>query len=122
MLLAPKTPALRRWRLWCGALIIAEIGWFALMRPPLHGHFRSLVMLGLIPIAVVGYLYLLGAVAVYLDSRDWDYQMRQLIVVLLGLSVGFFLFALMTISTQQMEASGADCAQAACAGGEEPEE
>ena len=122
MLLAPKTPALRRWRLWCGALIIAEIGWFALMRPPLHGHFRSLAMLALIPIALVGYVYLLGAVAVYLDSRDWDYQMRQLIVVLLGLSVGFLLFALMTISNAQLEASVAECPQAGCAAAVEPDE
>jgi hypothetical protein len=122
MLLAPKTPALRRWRLWCGALIIAEIGWFVLMRPPLHGHFRSLVILALIPMAVVGYVYLLAAVAVYLDSRDWDYQMRQLIVVLLGLSVGFFLFSLMTISTAQLEASVAECPQAGCVGAEETDE
>ena len=119
MLLAPKTPALRRWRLWFGALIIAEIGWFALMRPPFHGHFRSLVMLALIPIAVVGYVYLLAAVAVYLDSRDWDYQMRQLIVVMLGLSVGFFVFTLMSISTAQLEASAAECPHAGCAEAEE---
>ena len=114
MLLAPRTPALRRWRLWFGALIIAEIGWFALMRPPVHGHFRSLVMLALIPMAVVGYVYLLAAVATFLERRDWDYQMKQLIVVLLGLSVGFFLFALMSISTVQAEASAAECPQAEC--------
>jgi len=119
MLLAPRTPALRRWRLWFGALIIAEIGWFALMRPPFHGHFRSLVEVALIPIAVVGYVYLLAAVAVYLDSRDWDYQMRQLIVVMLGLSVGFFVFALMSISTAQLEASAAECPQPGCAEAEE---
>ena len=92
------------------------------MRPPFHGHFRSLVMLALIPIAVVGYVYLLAAVAVYLDSRDWDYQMRQLIVVMLGLSVGLFLFALMSISTTQLEASAAECPQAGCAEAEKPDE
>jgi hypothetical protein len=122
MLLAPKTPALRRWRLWFGALIIAEIGWFTLIRPPFHGHFRSLVLLTLIPIAVVGYVYLLAAVAMYLDSRDWDYQMRQLVVVLLGLSVGFFVFVLMTISTAQLEASAVECPQAGCTQAEEPDE
>jgi hypothetical protein len=122
MLLAPKTPALRRWRLWFGALIIAEIGWFALMRPPFHGHFRSLVILALIPLAVVGYVYLLAAVAMYLDDLNWDYQMRQLIVVLLGLSVGFFLFALMTVSSAQLEASATECPQAGCTAAEEPDE
>ena len=123
MLLAPKTPALRRSRLWFGALLIAEIGWFALMRPPFHGHFRSLLMLTLIPLAVVGYVYLLAAVAVYLDNRDWDYGMRQLIVVMLGLSVGLFLFALMSISSAQLEAAtAAECPQAGCAEAEEPGE
>lgn len=122
MLLAPRTPALRRWRLWFGALLIAEIGWFALMRPPFHGQFHSLVTLALIPIAVVGYVYLLAAVAMYLDRLDWDYQMRQLIVVLLGLSVGFFLFALMTISTEQLETSAAACPQAGCTDTENEDE
>jgi hypothetical protein len=98
------------------------MGWFALMRPPFHGHFRSLVMQALIPFAVVGYVYLLAAVAVYLDGRDWDYHMRQLVVVMLGLSVGFLVFALMTISTAQLEASAAECPQAGCAGAEEPDQ
>ena len=58
----------------------------------------------------------------YLDNRDWDYQMRQLIVVMLGLSVGLFLFALMSISTAQLEASAAECPPAGCAEAEEPGE
>lgn len=122
MLFAPRTPALRRWRLWFGALLIAEIGWFALVRPPFHGHFRSLLLLALIPVAVVGYVYLLAAVAAYLDSRDWDYQMRQVIVILLGLSVGFFVSVLSTITTAQLEASAAECPQAGCDSADEPEQ
>ncbi len=122
MLFAPKTPALRRWRLWFGALLVAEIGWFALMRPPFAGHLKSVLLLALIPLAVIGYVYLLAAVAAYLDSRDWDYQMRQLIVILLGLSVGFFVFALSTISTAQLEASAAECQQADCAPADQPDE
>ncbi len=122
MLFAPRTPALRRWRLWFGALLIAEIGWFALVRPPFHGHFRSLLLLALIPIAVVGYVYLLAAVAAYLDSRDWDYQMRQVIVILLGLSVGFFVSVLSTISTAQLEATVAECPQGGCDSADEPDQ
>lgn len=103
MYLTPKSPPLRRWRLWFGAIVVAEIGWFALMRPPFAGHFGMVVRLGLIPVAVVGYVYLLGAISVYLDERDWDYRMRQLIVAMLGSSVGFFLFALMTVANTQLE-------------------
>ena len=121
MLYAPRTPALRRWRLWFGALIVAEIGWFALTRPPFSGHFRSVFLLALIPIAVVGYVYLLAAVAVYLDSRNWDYQMRQVIVIMLGLSVGFFVSVLTTLSTAQLEASSAECQQAECASADAPD-
>ena len=114
MLFAPRTPALRRWRLWFGALLIAEIGWFVLTRPPFSGHFKSVVLLALIPVAVIGYVYLLAAVAAYLDQMNWDYQMRQVIVIMLGLSVGFFVSVLSTITTAQLEASVAECRQGGC--------
>jgi hypothetical protein len=104
MLFTPEVPALRRWRYWFGGLAIAEIAWFALLRPPFSGHFHAVLMLSLIPAAVVGYIYLLAAVSAFLDRLDWDYQMRQLIVVMLGLSVGFFLSALMTLSAAQLDA------------------
>lgn len=122
MLFAPKTPALRRWRLWFGALAIAEVGWFLLVRPPFAGHFKSLLLLALIPVAVVGYVYLLAAVAAFLDSRDWDYQMRQVIVVMLGLSVGFFVFVLSSISTAQLEASAVECHPPGCESADEPDQ
>ena len=121
-MLNPKTPALRRWRLWFGALLVAEIGWFVLMRPPFAGHFKSVLLLALTPIAVVGYVYLLAAVAAYLDSRDWDYQMRQVIVILLGLSVGFFVSVLSTLSTAQLETSATECRPAGCAPAEGTDE
>lgn len=106
VLFAPKTPALRRWRLWFGALLIAEVGWFVLTRPP-FSHMKSIFMLALIPVAVVGYVYLLAAVAAYLDKRNWDYQMRQVIVIMLGLSVGFFVSVLSTVATEQLDAAAA---------------
>lgn len=104
MIFAPQVPALRRWRYWFGGLAIAEIAWFVLLRPPLSGHFHAIFLLALVPLAVVGYVYLLAAVSAFLDRLDWDYQMRQLIVVMLGLSVGLFLSALMTLSTAQLDA------------------
>lgn len=119
-MLTPKTPILRRWRLWFGALVVAEIGWFVLMRPPFH--VKPVFLLGLTPIAVVGYVYLLAAVAAYLDQRDWDYQMRQVIVILLGLSVGFFVSVLSTLSTAQLEASAPACPPEGCAPAEAPDE
>ncbi|HUL46271.1 MAG TPA: hypothetical protein VLV25_04170 [Steroidobacteraceae bacterium] len=122
MLFAPKTPALRRWRLWVGALLIAEVGWFVLTRPPFHGHFKSVFMLALIPVAVVGYVYLLAAVASFLDNLNWDYQMRQVIVIMLGLSVGFFVSALSTVATEQLEAAVAECPQGGCDSADEPAE
>ena len=94
---------LRRWNWWIAAVVVAEIGWFLLLRhevgPAFHARFR----LAMPPLAVIGYVYLLGAVSVYLDNRDWDYRMRQLIVIMLGLSVGLFVFALMTVTTAQLE-------------------
>jgi hypothetical protein len=120
MLYAPKTPILRRWRLWFAGLLIAEVGWFVLTRPPFH--FKPILILALIPLAVVGYVYLLASVADFLDKRDWDYQMRQVIVVMLGLSVGFFVSVLSTLTTAQLEATAAECRQGGCDSSGEPVE
>ena len=122
MLFAPKTPALRRWRLWFGALLIAEVGWFVLTRPPFSGHLKSVFMLALIPVVVVGYVYLLAAVASFLDRLNWDYQMRQVIVIMLGLSVGFFVSVLSTIASAQLDAATAECRQGGCDSDEAPAE
>ena len=121
MLFAPKTPALRRWRLWFGALVVAEIGWFALTRPPFSGHLKSVFLLALIPLAVIGYVYLLAAVTAFLEQRDFDYQMKQVIVIMLGLSVGFFVSVLSTVTTAQLEASATtQCPQGGCDSDDEP--
>jgi hypothetical protein len=93
---------LHRWPPWVGALIVLEIGWFLLLRPHVRS-FRSIFTLALIPVAVVGYVYVLAAISAYLDQRDWEYRFRQLIVVMLGASVGFFMFALMWVVGQQFE-------------------
>ena len=103
MRVTSQSSALRRWHLWIGALIVAEVGWFLLLRHQVGPAFTGRLRLAMPPAAVVGYVYLLGAVSVYLDSRDWDYRMRQLIVIMLGLSVGLFVFALMTVTTAQLE-------------------
>lgn len=98
-----ESSLLRRWPWWVVALIALEILWFLVLRhefgPAFHGRFRLLMP----PFAVVGYVYLLSAVSIYLDELDWDYRMRQLIVVMLGLSVGLFVFALLTVTTAQLE-------------------
>lgn len=97
MRLTPDSPPLRRWRPWLAAVIIAEICWFVLMRPRM-GSLGALFVLALLPLTVVGYVYLLAAVSVYLSDRRWDFRLRQLIVVMLGLSVGCFVFALLWLA------------------------
>jgi hypothetical protein len=103
MRVTSESSVLRRWHWWIGALIVAEIGWFLLLRHEVGPAFHGRLRLAMPPLAVIGYVYLLGAVSVYLDNRDWDYRMRQLIVIMLGLSVGLFVFALMTVTTAQLE-------------------
>ena len=98
MRLTPDTPVLRRWRLWAGAVLIAEICWFALLHPRLGGHFSTVLALALLPLTVVGYVYLMIAVSAYLADRDWEFRLRQLIVIMLGVSVGFFVFALLWLA------------------------
>jgi len=103
MRLTPDTPALRRWPLWVGAVIVAEIGWFALLQPPVARNLGVVLVLALLPLAVVGYLYLMAAVSAYLAGREWDFRLRQLIVIMLGLSVGCFVFALLWLAKVHFE-------------------
>lgn len=102
MRLTPEAPALRRWRPWVGAAIVAEVCWFALLHPRL-GSFRTVVVLALLPLTVVGYVYLLAAVSAYLAQRRWDFRIRQMIVVMLGLSVGCFVFSLLWLAKVHFE-------------------
>lgn len=102
MRVTPDTPALRRWRLWLGAVIVAEISWFALLRPHTNS-FGTVLVLALLPLTVVGYVYLMAAVSAYLADRQWDFRLRQMIVIMLGLSVGCFLFSLLWFARVHFE-------------------
>jgi hypothetical protein len=103
MRLTPDSPALRRWRLWGGAVLVAEICWFALLQPRIAGNVRTILALALLPLTAVGYVYLMAAVSAYLAHRDWDFRLRQVIVIMLGLSVGSFVFALLWLARVHFE-------------------
>ena len=98
-------PALRRWRLWGGAVLFAEICWFALLHPRIAGNLRTILGLALLPLTVVGYVYLMAAVSAYLVDRNWEVRLRQMIVIMLGLSVGCFVFALLWLAKVHFEAA-----------------
>ncbi len=103
MRLTPDIPALRKWRLWVGAIIVAEICWFALLHPGIPRSLRTVLVLALLPLTVVGYVYLMAAVSAFLANRQWDFRLRQMIVVMLGLSVGCFVFALLWLAKVHFE-------------------
>jgi hypothetical protein len=103
MRLTPDRPVLRRWRPWVGAVLFAEICWFALIHPRLAGNFRTVLALALLPLTVVGYVYLMAAVSAYLADRAWDFRLRQMIVIMLGLSVGCFVFAVLWLAKVHVE-------------------
>jgi hypothetical protein len=103
MRVTPAIPALRRWRPWVAALIVAEICWFALLRPRMPASFGTMLLLALLPLAVVGYVYLMAAVSAYLADRQWDLRIRQMIVLMLGLSAGCFVFALLWLAKVHFE-------------------
>jgi len=98
MRIIPESPALRRWRLWLAALVAGEIGWFALLHPRNPEGVHTILVLALLPVAVVGYVYVMTGVSAYLAERHWDFRLRQLIVLILGLSVGCFVFALLWLA------------------------
>lgn len=68
------------------------------LRPRLSGGFHAFFVLSLLPLTVIGYLYLMTAVSAYLAQREWDLRLRQIIVLMLGLSVGCFVFALLWLA------------------------
>ena len=103
MRVTPDSPALRRWRPWAGGVIAVEICWFALLRPRISGNLPSVLVLALLPLAVVGYVYLMVAVSVFLTSRAWDLRLRQMIVLMLGISVGCFVFGLLWLAKVHFE-------------------
>lgn len=102
MRLARDIPVLQRWRPWVAALVVAEISWFALLRPRTSAP-GTLFVLALLPLTVVGYVYLMVAVSAYLADRRWDYRLRQMIVLMLGLSVGCFVFSLLWVAKVHFE-------------------
>ncbi len=103
MRLTPDRPALRRWRLWVGAVLVAEVSWFALLHPLIAGNSPMVLALALLPLTVVGYVYLMAAVSAYLADREWDLRLRQMIVIMLGLSVGSFVFAVLWLAKVHFE-------------------
>jgi hypothetical protein len=103
MRLTPDRPALRKWRLWLAAVFVAEVCWFAVLRPRIAGNLHAVLELALLPLTVVGYLYLMAAVSAYLADRQWDFRLRQMIVVMLGLSVGCFVFAVLWLAKVHLE-------------------
>lgn len=84
------------------AVILAEICWFVLLRPRIRS-FGTFLALALLPLTVVGYVYLMAAVSAYLADRRWDFRVRQMIVVMLGLSVGCFVFSLLWLAKVHFE-------------------
>ncbi len=85
------------------AVLVAEICWFALLHPRIAGNFRTVLALALLPLTAVGYVYLMAAVSAYLADREWDLRLRQMIVIMLGLSVGCFVFAVLWLTKVHFE-------------------
>lgn len=83
-------------------MIAAEICWFALLRPHARSY-GTLLLLALLPLTVVGYIYLMAAVSAFLAERQWDFRLRQMMVVMLGLSVGCFVFSLIWLAKVHFE-------------------
>jgi hypothetical protein len=104
MQLSRDIPALKRWRWWLAAAAIAEVGWFALLRPRHSASFHTLFLLGLLPLTVVGYVYLMVAFSSYLEKSDWDYRLRQVLVLILGSSCAFFVVSLMWFTSERFGA------------------
>ena len=95
-------PALRNWRLWFAAAVLCELGWVGLMHPLVPKTLGAGLVLALLPLTLVGYVYVVARLLVRLADAHWNLRVRRLIALALALSVGGFLFVLLWV----VEASG----------------
>jgi hypothetical protein len=94
----PYQSALRNWHLWLIAALLGEVGWFALLHPLVPRTLRSGVVLALLPLALVGYAYLVVRLLQRLADAGWNLRLRQAISLVAALSVGCFIFVLLWIT------------------------
>jgi hypothetical protein len=95
-------PSLRlnRWVTWIVGAAGAELCWFALLHPLVPITMRAGVVEALLPLLIVGYIYLVVRALLWLADAPLSMALRRLVALLLVLSVGLAVFAIVYTAQQ----------------------
>jgi hypothetical protein len=81
---------------------VAEGVWFALLHPLVPRTLHAALVLALPPFLIVAYVYFVLGLLARLGDIPWNVRLRQLIGLLLALSVGGLIFALLYVAENHL--------------------
>lgn len=86
--LLPNSARPRHWWQWTIVIVAAELLWFCLMYPLVPGTVAAAVIEALLPLPLLGYVYLAVRCLFWIARQNWSPWMRRFLGVALALSVG----------------------------------
>ena len=92
----------RTWTGYLAAAAVAEGVWFALLHPLVPRTLHAALVLVLLPFLIFAYMYFVLGLLARLGDIPWNVRLRQLIGLLLALSVGGLIFALLYVAENHL--------------------
>ncbi len=77
----------RRWWHWVVVALVAELLWFCFMYPLVPQSLSAAALEALLPLPLLGYIYLAVQCLVWISGRNWSRWTRRLLNAAIALSV-----------------------------------
>lgn len=77
----------RRWWQWVVVAVAAEVLWFCFMYPIVPRSLPAAVFEALLPLPLLGYIYLAVQCLVWISGRNWSRWTKRLLTAAIALSV-----------------------------------
>ena len=103
MAFTPNLWSLRTWPARLVAAVVAELIWFALLHPLVPRTLHAALVLALLPIVIVAYVYFIVGVLAGLSDAPLNVRFRQLLGLVLALSVGGLIFGLLYAAQRHLQ-------------------
>jgi polyferredoxin len=87
-----------RWWHWIAVTFIAEILWFGVMYPLVPRTVAAAALEALLPLPLLGYLYLASRCLFWISKRPWSPWARRFLGVAIALSVGVVCFGIIAVA------------------------
>jgi hypothetical protein len=78
----------RRWWHWVVAILAAELLWFCALYPLVPRTAGAAALEALLPLPLIGYIYLAVLGLFWISGRNWSRWARRLLVTAIALTVG----------------------------------